>query len=284
MKRRSCAWCDGPIPARARRDALTCSQRCRQARHRVTRYAVAGRDASRQAQGDVSRVDRALQARRLAYADPPYPGKSHYYRGHPDYAGEVDHAELLSRLATYDGWALSTSARALPDVLALAVAQGLAVRVAAWIRGARPHATARYPLNAWEPVVYVPVASAGERDASCGSGRRVDTLMHGVSPMLTLPGRVIGTKPAAFCRWVFDLVGATPDDRLDDLFPGSGMVARTWQAYASRDAGDFPGDGGGRTPAPCFSLPPIGPESNSSEPITRSDHEFARIRPPEGRP
>lgn len=66
-------------------------------------------------------------ARRLAYADPPYPGKARlYYREHPDYGGEVDHVELLSRLATYDGWALSTSAAALPSVLALAVAQGLA--------------------------------------------------------------------------------------------------------------------------------------------------------------
>lgn len=174
--------------------------------------------------------------RRLAYADPPYPGNAYLYRGHPDYAGEVDHAELLSRLATYDGWALSTSARALPNVLALAVAQGLPVRVAAWIRGVRPNATARYPINGWEPVVYVPVASGpGDvgHDASCGTGatRRVDVLQHGVTPMLTLPGRVIGAKPAAFCRWIFDLVGATPHDHLDDLFPGSGIVARTWTAF-----------------------------------------------------
>jgi hypothetical protein len=189
----------------------------------------------------VSRVDQPLQTRRLAYADPPYPGKAHYYRGHPDYAGEVDHAELLSRLATYDGWALSTSARALPDVLALAVAQGLAVRVAAWIRGARPHATARHALNAWEPVVYAPV---GRRpgdvgsDASHGTGaaRRVDVLQHGVAPMLTLPGRVIGTKPAAFCRWIFDLIGAGPRDTFDDLYPGSGIVGRAWAAYCGTAA------------------------------------------------
>lgn len=244
MTRPPCAWCGGPMPARARRDALTCRQSCRQARHRVTRYAVAGHDTSRTAAGDgsaaalrdVSRVDRALQARRLAYADPPYPGKSGYYRGHPDYAGEVDHDQLLSRLATYDGWALSTSARALPSVLALAVAQGLEVRVAAWIRGPRPHATARHALNAWEPVIYVPVASRSRdvgRDASPGTGaaRRVDVLTHGVSPMLTLPGRVIGAKPAAFCAWMFGLIGATPADQLDDLFPGSGMVGRTWAAY-----------------------------------------------------
>lgn len=193
----------------------------------MSRPARAGRDTSRNA-GDVGDDASRGSGRRLAYADPPYPGLSHYYRGHPDYAGEVDHAALLSRLATYDGWALSTSARALPDVLALAVAQTRSVRVAAWVRGPRPHATARYALNAWEPVIYVPVVS---RSRAAGA---TDVLTHGVSPMLTLPGRVIGTKPAAFCRWVFELIGAGPHDTLDDLFPGSGIVGRAWSVYASR--------------------------------------------------
>jgi hypothetical protein len=35
---------------------------------------------------------------RFAYADPPYPGCAHYYEGHPDFAGEVDHAALINRL------------------------------------------------------------------------------------------------------------------------------------------------------------------------------------------
>jgi len=236
---RLCAWCSGPIPARARRDALTCSKRCRQARHRVARHASpppagevsrgparAGGDASRPSPTD------ATAPRRFAYADPPYPGKAAlYYLNHPDYGGEVDHAALLSRLATYDGWALSTSAAALPAVLALAVAQDLPVRVAAWVRGPRPHATARFPVNAWEPVLYVPVASR-----TAGDPRRVDVLSAGVAPLVTLPSRVVGTKPAAFCRWIFDLIGATPGDTLDDLFPGSGIVGKTWELYASRAA------------------------------------------------
>ena len=36
---RPCAWCDGPIPAKAPRDAVRCSVRCRQARHRFRRTA-----------------------------------------------------------------------------------------------------------------------------------------------------------------------------------------------------------------------------------------------------
>jgi hypothetical protein len=226
---RSCAWCSGPIPPGARRDSVTCSKPCRQARHRAARYASRGPSASSR---DGSRAGRdtspAGGPRRLAYADPPYPGKAGYYREHPDFAGEVDHEELLRRLAGFDGWALSTSAEALPGVLALAVAQDLPVRVASWVRGERP-VPSRYPLNAWEPVVYVPTPAA---DLSRVDGvRRLDVLTHGVSPLMTLPSRVIGTKPPAFCSWVFDLLGATPADELTDLFPGSGVVGICWDLF-----------------------------------------------------
>ena len=213
--RRICAWCRGPIPAAARRDAVCCSVRCRQARHRflrtVGRAAVAGGHPLR-----------------LAYADPPYPGKARLYRGHPDYAGEVDHAALIRRLSAYDGWALSTSAAALPAVLALCPP---GVRVAAWHRRERPTASWR-PLNAWEPVIY-----HGGRlvDPLRLQERRLDSLVHGISPLTTLSARVIGTKPAAFCRWVFTLLGAASGDTLDDLFPGSGAVTRAWLAFTAAE-------------------------------------------------
>jgi len=216
--RRVCAWCNSPIPAAARRDAVCCSVRCRQARHRFNR-----------AVGHAARVagGRAL---RLAYADPPYPGKAWLYRGHPDYAGEVDHAALIGRLVLeYDGWALSTSAAALPAVLALCPP---GVRVAAWHRGERP-TPSRWPLNAWEPVIYRGGRPADPSRADVVETRRVDSLVCGVSPLTTLPGRVTGTKPAAFCRWVFGLLGAAPGDTLDDLFPGSGAVTRAWAAYTA---------------------------------------------------
>ncbi|GAA2631044.1 hypothetical protein SMC26_23705 [Actinomadura fulvescens] len=216
--RRLCAWCQGPIPPAMRRDAVCCSVRCRQARHRFNRT-VTGPAARDVADG------RAL---RLAYADPPYPGNSRLYRGHPDYAGEVDHAALIARLTTYDGWALSTSAAALPAVLALCPP---GVRVAAWHRGERP-TTSRWPLNAWEPVIYLQGRPTDpSRLSATDATRRVDSLVHGVAPMTTLPGRVIGAKPAAFCRWIFDLLCAAPGDFLDDLFPGSGAVTRAWAAF-----------------------------------------------------
>lgn len=263
--RAACAWCGDPIPESVRRDAICCSKRCRQARHRFLRA--------------VGTAQAAAQPLRLAYADPPYPGRSaRYYRDHPDFAGEVDHADLIASLATYDGWALSTSADALRDVLPLCPAD---VRVAAWHRGERPHRTARGPLSAWEPVIYFggrpavtaevspqvlgdtsrvashdasrpdeddaspqflrDTSSPGQRDAStdvpCDRSapsvtRRIDSLIYSGRARTTDPGRVIGTKPAAFCRWVFDLLGAQAGDELVDLFPGSGGVARAWTAFA----------------------------------------------------
>jgi hypothetical protein len=57
---------------------------------------------------------------RLAYADPPYPGLARrYYSEHPDFAGEVDHRNLVRCLQAYDGWALSTSMTGLHLVLSL---------------------------------------------------------------------------------------------------------------------------------------------------------------------
>ena len=130
---------------------------------------------------------------------------------------------LIARLAGYDGWALSTFAEALPAVLALCPP---GVRVAAWHRGERP-TRSRWPLHAWEPVIY----SGGRR--LMGGARRADSTVCGVAPLDTLPGRVIGAKPAAVCRWIFTLLGAAPGDTLDDLFPGSGAVGRAWAAFTS---------------------------------------------------
>ncbi|MBU2698870.1 MULTISPECIES: hypothetical protein [Pimelobacter] len=249
---RRCAWCKGPIALTARRDTVTCSKRCRQARHRFTTAVNADRPALPTTAAPAGR------GRRLAYADPPYPDlASRYYRDHPDFAGEVDHEQLVDELARYDGWALSTSARALPDVLRICPA---GVRVAAWHRGAASFARSPYPLTAWEPVIYVPVGRAPVDDAStevlrdgyAPGGRDgsaavvddvstaqppavVDSLIYVAQPRRSDPARVVGAKPATYCRWIFDLLGADPHrgDTLDDLFPGSGGVARAWEIFAA---------------------------------------------------
>lgn len=212
---RRCAWCHGPIPPRARSDSVYCCTLHRQAAHRF------GKLRRRRAA--------TLEPMRLAYADPPYPGTAdRYYAGHHDYAGEVDHRHLVDRLVDQypDGWALSTSAAALPRVLALCPPD---VRVACWVRGERPAAHLT-PLSAWEPVIY-----RGGRAllTGPGQGRRTDTLVYTARARLTDRRRVTGTKPAAFAWWLFDLLGALPGDRLDDLYPGSGGIARAWQLYTT---------------------------------------------------
>lgn len=212
---RICDWCRGPIPDDARSDSICCSVRCRQARHRFKSTMRATAPATRPL--------------RLAYADPPYPTMSkRYYSDHPDYDGEVDHEELVARLVTEypDGWALSTSAAALPVVLASCPP---GTRVAAWVRGERP-TRSWGPLNAWEPVIYHG-GRAHLHDPSHESARRIDALVHHARPRTTDPNRVVGAKPAAFCAWLFDLLGAQPGDTLDDLFPGSGGVTRAWRYY-----------------------------------------------------
>jgi hypothetical protein len=75
----------------------------------------------------------------------------------------------------------------------------------------------------------------GESSGGAGA-RRVDALVHVARPRTTDPKRVIGAKPAAFCFWMFDLLGARPGDDFVDLFPGSGGVTRAWQVYESRSA------------------------------------------------
>lgn len=218
-RRALCVWDGRPIPPGFRADARYCRKACRQAAHR--------------AKVRRSALEATARPLRLAYADPPYPGMAGLYRDHPDYAGEVDHRALLERLSTFDGWALSTSAAALPMVLALCADLSLEVRVAAWIRGARPHATARI-RNGWEPVIYVPARRVGGEQL-------VDVLSAVPRQRPTLPTSVIGMKPPEFCEWVFGLLGARPGDELADLFPGSGMVTRTWRQFTGAgDDGSWP--------------------------------------------
>jgi hypothetical protein len=228
---RVCGWCGGPIPPGARADAIYCKTLHRQAAHRFGKLR--------------RRRDAAGDPLRFAYADPPYPKLARrYYADVDPHAAEVDHAALIARLvADYpDGWALSTSAAALPTVLPLCPPD---VRVAAWVRGERPVAHLR-PLSAWEPVIV-----HGGRDLLTGAAvkdRRTDALVYHARARRTDPRRVVGAKPAAFAWWLFDLLGALPVDELDDLYPGSGGIARAWALYTG--SGRRPHDATRRSSTP----------------------------------
>lgn len=177
---------------------------------------------------------------RFAYADPPYPRMARrHYRDHPDYAGEVDHRELLDRLEAEfpDGWALSTSAVALPEVLALCPPPTSrrgrvvpAVRLCAWCKPMHQILPVSVQY-AWEPVLV-----RGGRQLPGRVPQVVDYLVASPTPWHArrrAPGSIVGTKPPEFCHWLFDLLGAGPGDELVDLYPGSGAVARAWRQWTA---------------------------------------------------
>ncbi len=217
---RTCEWCDEPIPEAARADSVTCSQECRQSRHRF-RISPATKTAD--------------EPMRFFYCDPPYPGLAHYYKDQPTYGGEVDHRELVARLVAEapDGWALSTSARSLQFVLALCPPD---VRVAAWVKGSRAGASNR-ARSAWEPVII-----RGGRPLRLTSSEVLDDVLSWGGRQPSHPGAIIGMKPAPFCEWVFRQLGAMRRDQLVDLFPGSGAVGRAWRIYSGQPISVSVGD------------------------------------------
>jgi hypothetical protein len=170
---------------------------------------------------------------RLAYADPPDFGLAEKFYGHlhPE-AARFDtleaHAELFARLAEFDGWAYSLHTPALRAILPLAP-EG--VRVAAWVKPFASFKKGVNPAYCWEPVIFVSARGAKDRDQPERGGGRVSTRDY-LSEPITLQRGLTGAKPDAFCRWVFDLIGARPDDDFHDLFPGSGAVARAWERFS----------------------------------------------------
>jgi len=161
---------------------------------------------------------------RVAYADPPYIGQSRkHYKDHPDYAGEVDHPALIQRLASEypDGWALSCHVPSLRVLLPLCPDD---VRVGAWVK---PFAVIKKNVRisyAWEPVIW----RGGRKDT-----RRAGAGKDWISANIVLRNHngTKGSKPEAFCFWIFELLNLEDGDDLHDLFPGSGIVTRCWESW-----------------------------------------------------
>lgn len=199
---RRCSWCRELLPATVRPDARFCGKKCRQTAFRLRRRRTTE-----------AATDRPM---RLAYADPPYPGRAaRYYKDQATFAGEVDHRELIASLQAFpDGWALSTAADALRDVLPLCPPEA---RVCAWVKpvGACP---LTYGLhNTWEPLIVVR-----------GRQRRPGVRDWLSAQPARFGGDLPGRKPLLFCAWLFDCLGLMPGDELVDLFPGTGVIGRAW--------------------------------------------------------
>ena len=156
------------------------------------------------------------------YADPPYPGHADLYKRHADYAGEVNHAELVARLCDEfpDGWALHTASTTLQQVLALCPTD---VRIGAWVKPFGVFKPGVNPGYVWEPVIF--------RGGRRRTDRPEETVRDYCSVPITIKRGLVGAKPEGVCFWVFALLGLRAGDELVDLFPGTGAVTRAWERW-----------------------------------------------------
>lgn len=183
---------------------------------------------------------------RLAIADPPYPpiraadpkndtsragrwydaryrktGDAVRAADHHPLAGQWDHAAthralLLELDASFDGWAIATAHDGLP-------AYGELPRGARIMIWHRPNAGAGASRlrNVWEPVIVRPPLS---RISSRLMGGQIPDLLTAASPRYGFAG----AKPPEWTRWVLAALGYNPElDEVTDVFPGSGVVARS---------------------------------------------------------
>lgn len=185
---------------------------------------------------------------RFAYADPVYLGRGEYYRAHhPEAVAWNDpetHRALIGRLQAEfpDGWVMSLSERSLRTILPMCPPEA---RTGAWMTDRPRFAGKGVAIRKhFEPVIFM-----GGRPYSETGNRAADFI---VTAQQRLPagqpryamvkqdiraGRTfVGTKPAAFAMWIFDLLGLAADDEFVDLFPGSGAVGEAYQTWLSAQA------------------------------------------------
>lgn len=166
---------------------------------------------------------------RIAYADPPYIGCSHLYRDQPDYAGEVDHAELIARLESeYDGWILHAAATARSIAVLGPLVEPTGARWMTWQKTFAAFKKNVSVAYAWEPVI---VKAARKPVVN----KRI-VMRDWVSCPISLKRGLTGAKPEAVCHWAFEMVGARPEDEMVDLFPGTGAVTRAWKTWQGKFA------------------------------------------------
>lgn len=173
---------------------------------------------------------------RLAYADPPYPGCAHLYKNHPDYAGEVDHRELVERLCDeFDGWVLHTSVGGYRMLEREKILPEDGLRICQWFK---PFAAFKRNV----PVAYVhePVIIACVRKPVVSKRLTLRDVIvceeeeSCVVESITMKRGLTGAKPERVVHWAVEIAGALPDDSLHDLYPGTGAVTRAWETWQQR--------------------------------------------------
>lgn len=214
-----CDWCLELMGPGVRADAETCSQECRQARHRFRIEPC---------------KEFAVTPMRFGIADPPYIGVAEkYYGEHDDYGGEVDHGELVVRMLDEypDGWGLCMSSKSILEVSGIITTLAPKstwkdFRWASWHKGPR-NCVALHARDSWEPfLVY------RGRERRMEPAEKLDNTLVWGGRQHSHPGALVGMKPAAFCEWAFRQLNAQRGDTMADIFPGSGAITRAWRYYA----------------------------------------------------
>lgn len=168
---------------------------------------------------------------RIGYADPPYIGCAHLYRGHPDYAGEVDHVALVDRLEDeFDGWVLHAAATPESMAILAPLVKATGARWMSWVKSFAAYKANVSVAYAWEPVI---VQAARKPVVSKRLVSR-DFIETAIKSPIALKRGLTGAKPEAVCHWAFEMVGARPEDDLVDLFPGTGAVTKAWRTWQGK--------------------------------------------------
>lgn len=179
---------------------------------------------------------------RFAYADPPYLGccalyKHEHGRDARCWDNLATHAALVERLVAEfpDGWALSLSSPSLRAILPLCPADA---RVASWVKTFCAFKRGVRPCYAWEPVIFWRGRNpaAGFPHPPPPRGGKQTTPKDFVAAPITLKKGLTGAKPAKFCEWVLDLLGAVTGDAVIDLFPGTGSMGVAAVARGARES------------------------------------------------
>ena len=169
---------------------------------------------------------------RFAYADPPYLGcgAKFYAKHHPEAAVWDDlqtHRDLIDRLTDEypDGWALSCHTPSLRVLWPMCPED---TRVGAWVKPFHVMKKGVRPSYGWEPLLFRGGRNEGHPPPE--KGGPATTPRDFVAANVTLWRDLPGAKPDVFNRWVLDILGFIPgEDTLDDLFPGTGGMARAMQ-------------------------------------------------------
>jgi hypothetical protein len=97
------------------------------------------------------------------------------------------------------------------------------VRIGAWVKTFASFKKGVNPAYAWEPVIF-----RGGRNDSSGNHA---TVTDWIACPITLRKGLTGAKPPQVVEWVFRMLGLREGDELHDLFPGTGIVGRTWDTF-----------------------------------------------------